>query len=45
MLGDLILFIKQILKEHIFCIHNYKPNIVGMGEYMFYECTKCGRIK
>ncbi len=45
MLGDFILFIKRILKQHIFCIHNYKLRVVGMGEHSWYECTKCGHIR
>jgi hypothetical protein len=45
MLGDIILFLKRILKQHIFCIHNYKRYVVDMAEYVFYQCTKCGRIR
>jgi hypothetical protein len=44
MLGDIILFLKRVLKQHIFCIHNYKPHVVGIEERLFYQCTKCGRI-
>lgn len=44
MLGDIILWIKRILKQHVFCIHSYKRHVVGMGEYLYYKCEKCGRI-
>ena len=44
MLGDIILWIRRVLKQHFFCIHDYKRHVLGMGEYIHYECTKCGRI-
>ena len=43
-LGDVILFFKRKLKC-FFCIHNYKPHVVGIEERLFYQCTKCGRIR
>ena len=47
MLGDLILFIKRIIKQHITCIHDYKYvntwKVVNCFDY--YECKKCGKIK
>lgn len=45
MLGDIILYLKRVLKQHIFCIHNYKRNVVGMGDYVFYQCSKCGKFR
>ena len=44
MLGDIILWIRRVLKQHFFCIHDYKRHVLGMGKYIRYECTKCGRI-
>lgn len=46
MIGDFILWIKQVFKE-TFCIHDYRQK----GTYGIYnshgylECKKCGRIK
>jgi bacterioferritin (cytochrome b1) len=45
MLGDIILYLKRVLKQHLFCIHDYKLHILGMGEYSYYECTKCNKLR
>ncbi len=46
MIGDFILWIKQVFKE-TFCVHDYEQK----GTYGIYnshgylKCKKCGRIK
>jgi len=46
MFGDFVIYIKRILKQNFFCIHNYQPRLCitmyGMKEYRYY-CTKCGK--
>ena len=45
MLGDLILAVKDVLKQ-FFCIHDYKDNVINTYPPAYYkECKKCGRIK
>ena len=44
MLGDIILAIKQAIKE-FFCVHNYETNYVHQVGRSYEQCTKCGRIK
>lgn len=45
MFGDLILYLKKVLKQQS-CIHNYK--IVFRKDFQggsFFECTKCEKLK
>lgn len=44
MIGDIILWFKNAIKQHITCRHIYKHytvNCYGGGDYE--ECTKCGK--
>jgi hypothetical protein len=43
MIGDFILFLKRVFKQHIFCIHHYKRH--NVGDYIYYECDKCCRLR
>lgn len=43
MLGDFILFLKRVFKQHLFCIHHYKCH--NVGDYTFYKCSKCGKLR
>ena len=47
MIGDLILYVKRILKQHIFCIHDYEYHNISTIDrcFTYYKCTKCGRIR
>lgn len=42
MLGDFILYLSEKIRQ-CFCIHNYKHK--GKLDFMYEECTKCGRVK
>ena len=48
MIGNLILWIKKKINQEIICIHDYKPDrigiITGMSHYT-YQCSKCGKYK
>lgn len=45
MIGDIILWIKQFIKQQT-CIHDYKPNrIVNIMNRPFDECIKCDKLK
>lgn len=43
MIGDLILIIKLFLKQHFFCIHNYRCYHCGT-DYHYVMCDKCGKL-
>ena len=43
MVGDLILIIKRFLKQHFFCIHDYKYHHCGT-DYNYIKCPKCGKL-
>ena len=47
MMGDLILNIKKFLKQNITCIHEYKPDRVGIitGLNNKRICTKCNKYE
>ena len=46
MMGDFILFVKRILKQHVFCIHHYVRRGSAMFPEFTYEvCEKCGKLK
>lgn len=44
MLGDIILAIKQVLKE-FFCVHSYETHYVHQVGRSYEQGTKCGRIR
>lgn len=44
MFGDLILYIRQFIKE-FFCIHDYQTHYTIMGEWSYDKCSKCERVK
>lgn len=46
MVGDFILFVKRILKQHIFCVHHYVWKGSAMfPEFRYEQCDKCGKLK
>lgn len=44
MIGDLILIVCKKFKQ-TFCIHHYKQHSACFGEYMWWKCEKCGRVR
>ena len=42
MIGDIILALRQFIKQHITCRHEYELRHAGI-EYSWWECNKCGR--
>jgi hypothetical protein len=45
MIGNLILWIKEIIKQEFFCIHRYENiNRKDLQGGSFLECNKCGKI-
>jgi hypothetical protein len=47
MIGDLIILIKRIVKQNVFCIHDYKPDRIGIitGLSSSRVCSKCGKFE
>ncbi len=45
MVGDIILFIKRIIKQHITCIHDYSYK--GKLDFRtgYESCDKCEKLK
>jgi hypothetical protein len=47
MLGDFILYLKRVLKQHFFCVHNY----IYRGNSMYVKitarrvCSKCNKYE
>jgi len=44
MLGDIIIFIKNWMKENIFCRHKYIYKEINPYT-AYWVCEKCGRVK
>jgi hypothetical protein len=44
MIGDFILWIYKQIKQ-TFCIHKYKIHGIAGGDYIWWECEKCGRLR
>lgn len=42
MIGDIILALRQFIKQHITCRHEYELRHAGI-KYSRWECNKCGR--
>ena len=47
MIGDLILWIKNTWKQQFTCIHDYKPDRIGIitGLSSSRICDKCGKFE
>jgi hypothetical protein len=47
MIGDLIIWIKKVVKQHITCKHDYQPDRIGVirGFSNGRVCTKCNKIE
>lgn len=43
MIGDLIPFFKEWLKQNVTCVHDYRYREIG--GHFYKECSKCGRTK
>ena len=44
MIGDLFLKLYKVFKQN-FCIHHYKRHIICSGDYVWWKCEKCGRVR
>jgi hypothetical protein len=45
MIGDLILWFKRIVKQHITCKHDYQPCGIPLTDNWMKMCIKCNKIK
>ena len=47
MIGNLILWVKRIWKQEFTCIHDYKPDRIGVitGLSSSRICDKCGKFE
>ena len=46
MIGDFILWIRNVLKQNLFCVHHYVwKGSVMFSEFRYEQCEKCGKLK
>jgi hypothetical protein len=47
MIGDIILYLKKIIHQHFFCIHDYKPDRIGIITGLNHKrvCSKCDKFE
>jgi hypothetical protein len=47
MIGDLIIWVKKFVKQHITCRHDYKFDRIGIITSLCYDriCTKCDKTE
>lgn len=47
MIGDFILWIKKVWKQHVTCIHNYIPDRIGIITGLSNKriCSKCNKTE
>ena len=46
MIGDFILWIRNVLKQNLFCVHHYVwKGSVMFSEFRYEQCEKCGNLK
>lgn len=47
MIGDLILFVKKFIHQQFTCVHDYKPDRIGIITGLNHHriCTKCNKFE